>query len=412
MSAPPRRAGRKLALGLATAAVLASLLMLAAELWLRLAFGENYGQRPVFWLPGRLTHKVPNRDLDHTYYGPDYAFHIRTDADGYRLGAAGAVGATARRVLFLGDSFTFGWGVDDEQTFASIVDQALAAEGDLRVVNLGVPAYGTLEYARYLRGYLQRHGPRRVAAIYVFHHFNDEVDNAQVLLLRQGYKKLLHEHPGRRRSSVHLLNYVDYWLHHRHGSAGPGAGDPPEVAYEDQRLRIEHLRPRDNLPGAVEVAEGWTVRRSELERVLIPYRQYWSRGDLPQLSRALISQGIRQIHQAAAGGSFPTYHVLINAAPAWYAGVLKECFYDAGPDPRRHFFLGMLQTSPAEDRVMLDPRTDRHFTVRYNRHFAQALLRHLRQQLLRAAPRPPRSAAALRRPGPPAPGPGAGAAGR
>jgi hypothetical protein len=54
---------------------------------------------------------------------------------------------TEYRVLFLGDSFTYGTGVDDDQTFAAQVQKALsAAQQSVEVLNAGCPGKGT-DYA-------------------------------------------------------------------------------------------------------------------------------------------------------------------------------------------------------------------------------------------------------------------------
>jgi hypothetical protein len=54
---------------------------------------------------------------------------------------------TEYRVLFLGDSFTYGTGVDDNQTFAARVQKALsAAQLSVEVLNAGCPGKGT-DYA-------------------------------------------------------------------------------------------------------------------------------------------------------------------------------------------------------------------------------------------------------------------------
>jgi hypothetical protein len=51
---------------------------------------------------------------------------------------------TDYRVLFLGDSFTYGTGVNDDQTFAALVEQELRADRmSVEVINAGCPGKGT-----------------------------------------------------------------------------------------------------------------------------------------------------------------------------------------------------------------------------------------------------------------------------
>ena len=53
------------------------------------------------------------------------------------------VGQEGRKMLVLGDSFTFGAGVADNETFAAHLDAALGQE--VRVVNGGMPGYGIFQ---------------------------------------------------------------------------------------------------------------------------------------------------------------------------------------------------------------------------------------------------------------------------
>jgi hypothetical protein len=115
-------------------------LLLAAELGLR-AFGSRPGApaAPGFARAHRHSDSlgwVPRADFAYTERGVSYTLN----AAGHR----GADYGPARRpgtmrVVLLGDSLAYGYGVGDEQTFAHLVD---AARADLEVVNLGVQGYG------------------------------------------------------------------------------------------------------------------------------------------------------------------------------------------------------------------------------------------------------------------------------
>jgi lysophospholipase L1-like esterase len=53
------------------------------------------------------------------------------------------------RITLLGDSFTFGWGVKEEETFVKILENCLNSSSPskyhFRVLNLGVPGYSTFQ---------------------------------------------------------------------------------------------------------------------------------------------------------------------------------------------------------------------------------------------------------------------------
>jgi len=73
----------------------------------------------------------------------EFSTTIRMDAMGARSTAAAAPaapGATPKpRLVIVGDSHAMGWGVEDDETFASV----LARDYGYPTINLGVPSYGT-----------------------------------------------------------------------------------------------------------------------------------------------------------------------------------------------------------------------------------------------------------------------------
>jgi len=86
-----------------------------------------------------------------------------------------------RRILILGDSYTFGYGVSDDETYPAFLETKLQAEpGDFQVINMGVNAYGTDQ--EYLT--LLKEGTNYDPDIVVLAFFseNDFVDNLSRLL--------------------------------------------------------------------------------------------------------------------------------------------------------------------------------------------------------------------------------------
>jgi hypothetical protein len=102
-----------------------------------------------FDLDGRLFELKPDLDIRLG------SFQLRSNAQGAR-GPALAVPKPADvfRIVVLGDSVVFGWGVDDEVTFVRRLEQEWrpAAGGKrLEVVNLGLPQYDTHQELASLR---------------------------------------------------------------------------------------------------------------------------------------------------------------------------------------------------------------------------------------------------------------------
>jgi lysophospholipase L1-like esterase len=85
---------------------------------------------------------------------PEFRIHVRTNAAGFRGGPLpGAKAPGTYRVVVLGDSFTWGYGVAEEEAYPAVLARRLAERSQRRVevVNLGLPGAGPLDYLHHLR---------------------------------------------------------------------------------------------------------------------------------------------------------------------------------------------------------------------------------------------------------------------
>jgi lysophospholipase L1-like esterase len=120
--------------------------------------------RPDPWLFWRLRPNLPLTRLTG-FIGPQaqLTFLVQTGPDGFRR-VPGAVNARDT-IVFLGDSCTFGVGVDDEETFAALVQAELK---DIRCINAGVPGYSVFQGRRLLESLPLDPPPRIVVANFGF----------------------------------------------------------------------------------------------------------------------------------------------------------------------------------------------------------------------------------------------------
>jgi hypothetical protein len=98
-------------------------------------------------------------------------------------------------ILFLGDSFTMGYGVNDGEEFPALVREALSERGDAAVrsvVNAGIGDSGNGRWILFLRTEARRYQPRLVVLQV---HENDFVDNRREGLFRLGSAGELIERP-------------------------------------------------------------------------------------------------------------------------------------------------------------------------------------------------------------------------
>jgi lysophospholipase L1-like esterase len=78
----------------------------------------------------------------------EFSYQARINNLGFRDRDFAGRRSGAKRVLAIGDSFTYGWGVDGEDSWPKVMERDLRRGGlDIEVANLGAPGAGPREYA-------------------------------------------------------------------------------------------------------------------------------------------------------------------------------------------------------------------------------------------------------------------------
>jgi len=113
------------------------------------------------------------------FRGPDFDVAVEANADGLRDPATASKAPGTIRLLGLGDSFAFGWGVENEQSLFKVLERRLRGpEGrPVEVVNAGIPGFGTFEELALLRSIGLRYQPDLVMV--AFYEGNDYQNNAE-----------------------------------------------------------------------------------------------------------------------------------------------------------------------------------------------------------------------------------------
>lgn len=145
------RVRRRVLIALGVFVLLLCMLELGLRVWARsahrvrgMAYDEVVGWRPV---PG-----VAKRGA---MWGDEEL--ARTNSHGWRTGEVSwEKPPGVRRVVVLGDSFSFGIGVDDGKRYSEVLERALA---DVEVINLAVNAWGTDQELRALEVFGLRYEP-------------------------------------------------------------------------------------------------------------------------------------------------------------------------------------------------------------------------------------------------------------
>jgi lysophospholipase L1-like esterase len=88
--------------------------------------------------------KRNHQDRGEFMFDRSRAVSYRTSSLGLRGGEIGARTQGVPRVLVIGDSYTFGWAVEEEQSYPRQATLLLSAAGrEVEIINAGIPGYGT-----------------------------------------------------------------------------------------------------------------------------------------------------------------------------------------------------------------------------------------------------------------------------
>ena len=97
------------------------------------------------------------KKIDLRFHTDDFDVQVVTNGQGLREPTLiSPRHPDRRRIVVIGDSMTFGWGVEYEQAYAKVAERTLHdkfACTDLEVINMGRPGAGPHDYLRYLRQY-------------------------------------------------------------------------------------------------------------------------------------------------------------------------------------------------------------------------------------------------------------------
>jgi len=200
---------------MAGGAVFVLVLVLALELQSRLLFRDNPPNAALVAHPERVVTLRP--DSVYTYSNPELGappFRAEISRDGVRGPALAPKPEGRFRVLCLGDSHTFGWGVRDEECYPRLLEQELRARFDedaADVVNAGTPTYGPWQSLDWLLEHGERFAPDFV--VYQFFPVNDVANEMYVY---GEFPRCYDERSARRYQSYERMEQwperVDFWL--------------------------------------------------------------------------------------------------------------------------------------------------------------------------------------------------------
>ncbi|MDP6933663.1 MAG: hypothetical protein QGG40_12145 [Myxococcota bacterium] len=137
-------------------------MLISVEFGIRLKNDGGLAGLNVFENDGILGLRMTPNTTTRLAYKGGPAMDIHINSDGYRGPDFPPLGGP--EILVVGDSLTFGLGVEDDQTFSAQLQGLLGS--DIAVHNLGVPGYGPLEMEAVATELLESRRPRIIVFTY------------------------------------------------------------------------------------------------------------------------------------------------------------------------------------------------------------------------------------------------------
>lgn len=262
MTAPPSGTSTRAPRRWATAALFvascaAALLIAEAAVRLLLpqqALPEWYRDDPVY---GRSL--KPDFYQRFEFLGAHTTIDVRTNSLGLRDVEPPPPGTGRPRILFLGDSFAFGYGIDVPDRLDTKLAQRFADAGrTVTTLNAGVPAWGTMQQLKFAREHLDRFDPDAIVLVYCG---NDQQNDHEFLIGQTNFRERgVFYLPGKAwlRMHSHLYRLALYATaagrqriaNRAHERSGDAARRDPQTA--SALTADDWERTRDNIAGFIQ----------------------------------------------------------------------------------------------------------------------------------------------------------------
>ena len=169
---------------------------------------------PSFTIYNSFYGKTLKKSFSARRITPEFTMRFTTNSDGFRGPELGI--KSSRPILFLGDSYTMGYGVNDGEEFPALVRKALSERSSkmVAVINAGMGDNGNGRWVKFLRAEGKRYNP---GIVVLQIHDNDFQDNIRERLFERSPTGKLIElpvpSPGAKRMIQSLVEGVPGLAH-------------------------------------------------------------------------------------------------------------------------------------------------------------------------------------------------------
>jgi hypothetical protein len=261
-----------------------------AEVAVRLISPQRVGPTQFTFDPELGEIPVPHQHGEENYPGA-YRFTYSNNSLGWRgRREYREAKQTDYRVLFLGDSFTYGTGVNDDQTFAALVEKELKADRmSVEVINAGCPGKGTDYELKFFQTLGRKFHPDLTVLGFYPNDFQDNSRGEYYHVGKKGELRVKTLNPNQGALKTLLDRYTPYnWL----------------ISWSHAANLIKQ--------GGIKMLIDWTRQPNpEATRGLVVTYKRGSRGYSNPTDQELTRIYLRQLNAAvkSAGGAFMIFYI-------------------------------------------------------------------------------------------------------
>lgn len=177
-------------------------------------------------------------NLETPFENLEYKTTIRTNSKGFRDDEESL---NDPEILLLGDSFTFGWGVEEHETSAAILENLSGR----RVLNMGSSGFGTIQQTALLQRHCEENDVTG-ATVVLLYYLNDRYENFQIPqgvwpTVRKESTRLVFLPANEEAFEKQVQNFAPSWK--TWGSRWSGVLDLVITAFFDTRTSLAFLGP-------------------------------------------------------------------------------------------------------------------------------------------------------------------------
>jgi len=307
-----------------------------AELGFRALTNRKYHHTVSLVPHEKLGYVMPSGLKERTFRAHDYQMTISISRHGFRVSKYRK--PSKYKFIVIGDSYTFGWGVDDDETYPAYMNRykdRFENLQDMEFINIAQRGWGTSHYRSALEYFLDLYG-NDVSGVLIMHSANDFGDNVRRaiapresaitirnLILSSEIVNYFYVKGMLYRLEEKIGIFIHYWKTYFNRSVSGEQGSSKDRAENADFDRGER---REN-EGFFQI-EGVRIMKQKA----LGFRRFHEPEYDPQIER-LQRKIYADIAATARGKNLPLYNSTLSVAGKW-ARILAHMFGDSYIDVR------------------------------------------------------------------------------